>query len=672
MRLQSGKGIMMRAKLLSSIWIRAAAVVLLLGSSLVLISAEKPIWGPNDKAFYADPNLVNYVRPGLVVEITNAEITADFTIKAWVKFTDPAGVPLDLDGIETPGVISASLIAATIPAGKTQYTAYTVSSRGGAGSDSGGVWQKLAPGEYLYTFKTKAPTNMDRGATHTIGVYARRDLREFDLDRPSTDDVFTFVPNGSPVTVVRDIVTTATCNGCHNNLTLHGRRHSVELCILCHQPQTSADANFPVMVHKIHAGAELENGFELGGHEYSDVEFPADVRRCTVCHDPDSGATQADAWYTSPSRVVCGSCHDTVNFATGEGHGAGGPQFTDNLCKNCHFPEGEREFDLSIKGAHTVPTNSKALAGLVVDLVSVANTAPGQKPTVTFKVTDKAGNPLIASTLNRLQLSLIGPTSDYREANRFQENALQAQAAVDGTHMYTFAAAIPDDASGSWAIGVEGRQVVDLLAGTVDQVSGVRDAAMNDVLYFSVDGSAVEQRRTIVSLEKCNACHADLSLHGNNRKSTEYCVFCHNVDETDAVVRPADQMPAEAIDFRSMIHRIHSGAEQEREYIVYGFGGSLHDYSGVEFPGILQDCNACHVGDSQQLPLSRKAAQVTDPRGWLNPVGPASAACLACHSSIEAASHALVNTTTLLGESCSACHGPDREFSVNKSHAWVR
>jgi len=303
--------------------------------------------------------------------------------------------------------------------------------------------------------------------------------------------------------------------------------------------------------------------------------------------------------------------------------------------------------------------------------MSIVDTAPGQKPTVTFKVTDKSGNPLIASDLNRLQLALIGPNTDYRGANMIQENALSATSAVDGTATYTFSEAIPDNATGSWSVGVEARQVVDLLAGTVDEIAGVRDAALNDVLAFSVDGSAVEPRRTIVDRAKCNACHADLSLHGDNRKSPEYCVFCHNPDATDEPERPADAFPTESIDLRMMVHRIHSAPEQGRDYIIYGHNGSLNDFSDVEYPGFLQNCSGCHVDDSYQLPLSREAAQVTDPRGWLNPVGPASAACLACHSGIEAASHALVNTS-MLGESCSACHGPDREFSVDKSHAIAR
>jgi hypothetical protein len=60
--------------------------------------------------------------------------------------------------------------------------------------------------------------------------------------------------------------------------------------------------------------------------------------------------------------------------------------------------------------------------------------------------------------------------------------------------------------------------------------------------------------------------------------------------------------------------------------------------------------------------------EVTDPKGYLNPVGPTAAACLGCHTSIDAASHALANTTKL-GENCSSCHGPSGDFSVDRLHA---
>jgi OmcA/MtrC family decaheme c-type cytochrome len=191
-------------------------------------------------------------------------------------------------------------------------------------------------------------------------------------------------------------------------------------------------------------------------------------------------------------------------------------------------------------------------------------------------------------------------------------------------------------------------------------MTNVRDLAYNDVIYFPVGADPVEARRLIVDRQKCNSCHFDLALHGGNRKNTEYCVFCHRPDATG---EGESEEIEESIDFRMMVHRIHTGAELERKYVVGG-----HDYSTVHYPGFRQNCDGCHTGGSQQLPLNRNLLQVTDPQGWLNPVGPAAAACLACHDSLDAASHALVNTSAL-GESCAACHGPDKEFSVDRSHA---
>ena len=358
----------MRKRLIYTAFVKAGALLLLVTCALTLVSAPKPTWTAQDKAIYADPNLVGFVRPGLRVQIVGAEVTADSIIRARVKFTDPAGLPLDREGIETPGVVDARLVAAYMPANQRQYLSYsfrtvTNAATGLSGTqataDTGGTWQKLGPGEYSYTFATKAPANVDRSVTNTVGLYARRDLTEFDLGIATADAVFTFVPNGSSVTVVRDIVKTAACNRCHDRLTVHGRRHSVELCNLCHTPQsmdvTSGNTvDMKVMVHKIHMGEKLPSvaagkPYMIGSANYSKVVFPADVRRCEVCHAPDSGAKQADAWITNPNRDACGSCHDDVNFATGKNH-ADLPQVSDNSCAQCHIKQGEVEFDASILG----------------------------------------------------------------------------------------------------------------------------------------------------------------------------------------------------------------------------------------------------------------------------------------------------------------------------------
>jgi hypothetical protein len=74
------------------------------------------------------------------------------------------------------------------------------------------------------------------------------------------------------------------------------------------------------------------------------------------------------------------------------------------------------------------------------------------------------------------------------------------------------------------------------------------------------------------------------------------------------------------------------------------------------------------VNGSENLPLREGLLEVKNPRGSLTVMGPETAACLGCHTSRAAASHALANTTRL-GESCAACHSSGNEFAVSKVHA---
>ena len=658
---------------------------------------------PHEKAFYASPQLTAFARPGLAITINSAAIASDGTITANFQLSDPNGAPLDKDGVLTPGVVTLSFLADVLPNGQSQYTPYTADVQTSSitgnsvvigSSDEGGTLQNGADGQYTYTFGTKAPDGFDPSATHTIGIYAARDLTEFDLGTNYTDTTFNFVPNGSPVANVRDVVKTGSCNSCHNPLSFHlGTRKSVELCVLCHSskaedPDTGLSLDFKVMVHKIHQGASLPS-VQAGGtytfiaadgtvYDYSDVVFPADTRNCVACHDPSSGAKQANNFLTAPSRAACGSCHDNVIFATGENH-VNLPQFDDNQCAACHIPKGELEFDASIEGAHTIPQKSKSLPGVVVSLLGVDNGAASQKPTVTFTLKDNSGNPILLADMNRLSLILAGPTSDYGSANfgtatpgYVAEDATKASCGSDGTCMYTFKTGIPTDASGTFSVGIEARRVATLLPGTTKQRT-VEYGAQNKVLNFAVGASPATARRVVVSIDKCNQCHSSLSVHGENRNQIEMCVLCHNPNQTDKAQRPASQMPPQSVNFGLMIHKIHTGTDLRSEnpdyqYTIFGFGGSANDFTRVLYPGDRRDCSQCHVNGSEQLPLMDGLQQVTDPRGLINPIGPTSSACTSCHTAVHAASHSLVNTTTL-GESCVVCHGKGAAFSIDKVHA---
>ncbi len=148
------------------------------------LSADRTnVFSSNDKAFYADQATLDFVRPGLVVKITKAEIAADGTTTAWVKIADPKGAGLDRLGLKTAGTISLSFLNTYIPAGQDAYVSYITRVRtSGANTvtqatgENTGTWTELAPGEYSYKFLNKAPATIDRSATHTIGAYGSRNL----------------------------------------------------------------------------------------------------------------------------------------------------------------------------------------------------------------------------------------------------------------------------------------------------------------------------------------------------------------------------------------------------------------------------------------------------------------------------------------------------------------
>ncbi len=669
-------------------WPIAIAALLFLAAGL-LSGVGKQTYSELSKAFYADQNTINFVRPGLELKVLAAVINADGRMAARVKITDPMGVGLDRLGIFTPGPVNMSFVMAVLPQDQKTYTSYTTRvqtspitkvSATQAGADTGGSWTKEAEdGEYTYTFGTRAPANIDRTATHTVGVYSSRNLTAFELGTNYASATFNFIPNGGTVTKVRDVVKTSTCNTCHVQISAHGgSRRGMEMCVLCHTPQTTDPdtgntVDMTVMTHRIHMGKDLPSvlagtPYQIIGngqsiHDYSTFGFPPTVRKCETCHvqTGPNAATDATAMFM-PTRASCGSCHDNIDFANGKGHIL---QADDTRCSQCHRPDGEREWDISVKGAHTVPEYSKNLKGQSIELLEVANTGPGQNPTITYRLKDADGKILSPSDMNSLSLVLAGPAGDY--SAYWSEAARTDTLSPSGSATHRFARAIPADAKGTFSISAEGYRNVSF-EGPGRIPTTVRDPLKNVVKYFSVDGTAVAARRQVVSLDKCNVCHVRLEAHGRNRNQIDHCVVCHNPTMTDSARRPADKGPAESISFATMIHRIHTGKEQGRDYIIYGFGGSANNFSNVGFPTTAANCTTCHINNTQNLPLRQGLQLITDPRGWLTNPGATTAACLSCHTSRDAAAHAQLNTAPL-GESCTVCHGPNSEFSVAKVHA---
>lgn len=666
---------------------------------------------------------------GLLGEILAVDI-AGGTITVTFSLTDANGVPVRpvLTQNSNPQASRVRFTLAhveTYEGGgefRTEFSRYVNDVNAEAPRyDSNGALATIdaAAGVHSYTFTTMLPGDADLTRTYSVGMQADRTVAGISY---SANPVFDVVPAGG-IPQIREGVTTAQCNACHDPLRIHGNRREVRLCTLCHTQQATDEhgtsIDLSVMVHKIHAGKDLPSivdgppgaTYQVGDAVYahkdengvvSGVGYPRPLNDCAVCH---TGGATSDYYTDRPAAAPCSSCHDDVNPSLVTT--AAGPPgtnhiqnrgFADGDCQFCHLAAATAEFDVSVPGAHVIPEQSAQLAGLVVDISALASHGAGQMPRVSFKVTDSAGAPLRdLSGLNRLAFSLAGPTSDYSQV--LTATAVGGGAggtlsgpAGDGTFQYTLPVAVPADASGTWALGAEARRSVTLAA-PEGATRTVNEAAVNPVVTFSVDDAEAEMRRIVVEDAKCENCHGEFSrgfsIHGNLRNRAEYCVLCHNANASDVSRRSRD---AEAvargdavasIDFKYMIHKIHTGEDLEHKpYLIYGFGPapanfSVFDFAEVLFPGDRRNCQTCHAEDTYLLPPFPGAALGTQ-LGHLDPVsgqlvvdgrlGPITSVCTSCHDSAAAAAHAETQTGSSGDEACAVCHAEGREFSVSGAH----
>jgi OmcA/MtrC family decaheme c-type cytochrome len=505
--------------------------------------------------------------------------------------------------------------------------------------------------------------------------------------------------NCNSASLTRDIVHTATCNGCHGttsdtHLALHGGgRTQVEYCVTCHNPfttdaQSGNVVDFKIMIHKIHFGASLANGYTIYGFggspiDYSNVNFTKDIDDCTVCHQ--GSGTEVNNWYMAPTMEACGSCHDNVNFATGANHGSGGVQTSNQNCTGCHPPNppGVKPIQAVHLGAarHTEGATYTGVTagetnGFTIDNLSYASS--GRKLTIDYHVTRNGSKMLLESDpqwtaaggASRLGLNVgwntapdyTNETSGTNPAQPISVNALSVGGVVTalGGGNYRTAVTLPSTATASVGVALEGHPAADLDG---DGTYSDRIAVKNAVLPFSVaSGRAMPPmgtvpRRDVVDVTKCQHCHDEagngISLHGSNRTgTTQACVICHNPNATDVSRRPAppamtaDGKKEEMIDFKRMIHMIHSGSELEHGLVIYGFGGSVNDFSHVNFIGNRQNCETCHVHGTYSTENAFAALPTTIDTGAdrsvstddLN-ISPTASVCSACHDSEAALTH---------------------------------
>jgi OmcA/MtrC family decaheme c-type cytochrome len=131
----------------------------------------------------------------------------------------------------------------------------------------------------------------------------------------------------------------------------------------------------------------------------------------------------------------------------------------------------------------------------------------------------------------------------------------------------------------------------------------------NPVRDFVPNGGAGSGAKRIAATRNCNDCHERLEIHGGPRRTTEYCVTCHN----PATVDPDG---GEDLDLAYLAHSIHSGELRgapmtansaanltvESPYIVYGFMNFEQDFGEVTYPQSRLFCENCHTEDPTDAP----------------------------------------------------------------------
>jgi predicted CXXCH cytochrome family protein len=301
--------------------------------------------------------------------------------------------------------------------------------------ENGGTFTDHGDGSYTYVFAADLsaavePVSLnaipfDRSWTHRVSVMMGGH------SGATADANFDFVPDGSDVTMTRNLVETYTCQDCHGANEFHGHggdRLSIENCVTCHAPgsfdaQSGESLDMKVMVHKIHAGGQLASipgfdgivwddpatiadesadngeyaiwGYQTSKHEWWKAQFPAVLENCTKCHN--GAGAEVDNWKNVPSAAVCESCHDDVDVSAGINHPI--PVDNDTLCDDCHQPgTGDpdesaifvtKAHDWTIKDPRNIPEFSVEMS--VSAPANGTHFVAGESPVVSVVLSDDGG-----------------------------------------------------------------------------------------------------------------------------------------------------------------------------------------------------------------------------------------------------------------------------------------
>lgn len=524
-----------------------------------------------------------------------------------------------------------------------------------ASTDSGGTLVYNTDGYYTYTFKTDI-TNVsgityEPSRTHRVAIQLSYINAADETVRVNPYFDFT-ISGGKSVQVTdssktRKMTDVNSCNSCHEKLALHGGgRVDTQFCVMCHNPGTTDpesgnNLNLATMVHSIHAGKKIKAdsgtdytiwGYKDSKHDYAEVGFPQDLRNCSKCHDGSNPKTpQGDNWKTVISKEACLTCHtdkagepwDSTHKSLAQtliGSTAVASDLTNAQCKNCHSPGSD--YSPEVVHFNQVETNSAKYKMNIESATYVAGDNVSKKGTVTVKyylsdpTNGDAAYDLSDSRFGSVYLYVAYQNMDGKSAaateftsynnggNRVR--ALAKDGTKDANNHYSVDVDIPLDSASSSSrgtarvisIGQAKEKRLKLASALLPRPEDPTGDTVNVLIQnthkdFVISG-ALNPRRTVVSNDKCNACHGALgatsgsntlanAFHSGARSTVEACAMCHDANRMSSSSVMTNGLELnESYQMKRMIHGIHGNSKRTYPFThgnpvvgVFGKDGTL-------------------------------------------------------------------------------------------------
>jgi OmcA/MtrC family decaheme c-type cytochrome len=433
----------------------------------------------------------------------------------------------------------------------------------------------------------------------------------------------------------RLFVTADACKKCHGapfQQAAHADTYlDTRTCVICHSPlghygtlMQTDKAYLSAFIHEIHDAIDIPKfATQNRGLGFGAVAYPQNIEKCVVCHT-DSGLAlgtgdQIDNWKNHPTAEVCGSCHVTLDFTTGDNH-PGGIQ-TNATCYVCHPPSGTG-FGKSVATAHdttptgmnvpefdvtlsiTPPTNGTYYTeGEAPEVrVTLKNHSDGSvvDPNIYGKPQDAAGHS--GDGLNVAALYVYGPRSksvpvlatdtvtdpsfDSATDTPAQEHDLFANGSDPKvtTDITGFGYQLLPIPAGMTA----GTYMVRVRIGDYGRVSDSNYRIESTAFTNIQIGTATVQNK--VAGNACIDCHGTGTAPFHDARhavvfDTDQCLGCH------------DQSGNFAIPIANRVHAVHSANPEGDIYVIQGGSISSRDWSDITYPQNIQSPVTGHATD---------------------------------------------------------------------------